>query len=357
MWAYIHTDELYHHGIKGQRWGVRRFQEDDGSLTPAGKRRYDDDNSSSGNKQNNTSTEKKKSKHRLKLEAAYMQKKGMSQEEAEKAASNRIRTEKTLAVVGAATVAAAAAYFITKKVKADTDGLIKGGTSLQRVEMTNEATLHDRFYVAKDNADKTKYAGKLGLLRKHQVGKAYIMDIGVKDDIKIAGNKQAFKTFEELYNKDSSFRDNVNALAKKNVHGGNAANGNMKKLYENFNSWLVVDRGNDRDLGGNKFYSALKEKGYGAVRDINDMKFSGYKAKNPLIVFGQKDNVMVKTFKELNDSDIGKNLKKDGMRETAGLIAAMGAVTVPSIAVSTYMDSASLTRGVNTNDQQNQVRR
>lgn len=26
MWKYVHTDELYHHGIKGQRWGVRRSQ-------------------------------------------------------------------------------------------------------------------------------------------------------------------------------------------------------------------------------------------------------------------------------------------------------------------------------------------
>ena len=31
--------ELYHFGIKGQRWGVRRYQNKDGSLTPAGKKR------------------------------------------------------------------------------------------------------------------------------------------------------------------------------------------------------------------------------------------------------------------------------------------------------------------------------
>jgi len=31
---------LVHHGIKGQRWGIRRYQNDDGSLTPAGVRRY-----------------------------------------------------------------------------------------------------------------------------------------------------------------------------------------------------------------------------------------------------------------------------------------------------------------------------
>lgn len=33
------NNELYHHGIKGMRWGIRRYQNKDGSLTPAGKRR------------------------------------------------------------------------------------------------------------------------------------------------------------------------------------------------------------------------------------------------------------------------------------------------------------------------------
>lgn len=38
------TDHLYlaHHGIKGMKWGVRRFQNPDGSLTSAGKARYGD---------------------------------------------------------------------------------------------------------------------------------------------------------------------------------------------------------------------------------------------------------------------------------------------------------------------------
>lgn len=33
-------NELYHYGIKGMRWGVRRFQNKDGSYTAKGKKRY-----------------------------------------------------------------------------------------------------------------------------------------------------------------------------------------------------------------------------------------------------------------------------------------------------------------------------
>lgn len=39
----IHNRELYHHGIKGMKWGVRRYQNKDGTLTDAGKKRYDRD--------------------------------------------------------------------------------------------------------------------------------------------------------------------------------------------------------------------------------------------------------------------------------------------------------------------------
>lgn len=54
----MENNVLIHHGIKGMKWGVRRFQKKDGSLTPAGKKRYSDGEKteSSSNKTSSNTT-------------------------------------------------------------------------------------------------------------------------------------------------------------------------------------------------------------------------------------------------------------------------------------------------------------
>ena len=110
----MRRDELYHFGIKGQKWGVRRFQNEDGSRTPSGKERYDD----------TPNAQIKKSKHRLKLEQRCKEL-GMTDEQARVAANKRIRTEKILAAsAGVAVTAAVATYVASKVAKRKCNGIM-----------------------------------------------------------------------------------------------------------------------------------------------------------------------------------------------------------------------------------------
>lgn len=118
MAYYVHNRELYHHGTKGMKWGVRRYQNKDGSLTQEGKMR-------AANKEKKQAMKKdvkyrkalsdadiKKKIERLKLEK---QLKDLTEEEV---SSGKKYAKGIMAAVGTAVITSVAAGAVKYGIKA-----------------------------------------------------------------------------------------------------------------------------------------------------------------------------------------------------------------------------------------------
>lgn len=101
--------ELKHFGIKGQKWGVRRYQNTDGSLTNAGKKRYfkpahEDYKKAHSRKsvRQMSNQELKDRNNRLNMEAQYYDLKKRTSA-GERAVQKYIKVAGTIAAIGMAT--------------------------------------------------------------------------------------------------------------------------------------------------------------------------------------------------------------------------------------------------------------
>ena len=108
----IKNNVLGHSGIKGQKWGIRRFQNEDGTLTEAGKARYNQDGSRK-NPEKMSDTELANANRRLSAESQYRQLTGTTQ-------PGRSINRDTAIKIGATFVSTAAATFLLRKYKKDT---------------------------------------------------------------------------------------------------------------------------------------------------------------------------------------------------------------------------------------------
>lgn len=121
--ALLGAQQIQHSGIKGQRWGVRRFQNEDGTLTEAGKARYNQDGSKK-NPEKMSDTELANANRRLSAESQYRQLTGTTQ-------PGRSINRDTAIKVGATFISTAAATFLLRKYKKGTwlgGDRIKDGT-------------------------------------------------------------------------------------------------------------------------------------------------------------------------------------------------------------------------------------
>lgn len=266
--------ELFHYGVKGMRWGVRRKEGPDGTVSSAIK---DPD----------------KSAHRVSTEASYITK-GYSAKDAELKANRRIRTQKVLLAVGATAVTAAVVY--GGKVAFDkrfTGVDLPMGTILKNINaLGDDQDLDRRLYTTFEAGDTKKYKGLLAATLRGNAKGTTIYETSLKatEGIKAPSHRQATKLYKEF-------------ISENKVPGS--------PDYKRFNLNLVKTT-----ESGEKFYDFMKSKGYNALLDSNDQFISGYNTKKPLIVFNAASST-VKSGQSVVESKVTNRL---AAQQTLGLL-------------------------------------
>ena len=333
---------LQHHGILGQRCGVRRFQNKDGSLTSKGKKRYSSLESSEDQK----NPKKKFNKDDYKWG-------NLSDEQKRK-------VKIAAATVGVLTLAAATAYLANKAYSNEfVDKVVSEGTNIHTIGANKNKQFNKAFYAAYKTGDRMRYKGMLGtsLLFQHP-GQAVVYDYSheLSKDLKIPSPRKATNVMSEMFSKDHEFKSQVKSMLNQwgSDTGGpkqqalmrqamDAMNKDktdiksMRKVYDAYNMMLVGhDNGGVFDQNHAKFYQTLKNLGYGAVIDVNDSKYSGYKSKAPLVIF----DAQVKTqaaVKELGlDKALMNNIGAQALNNYNKYIAYAGAGVGASAAITVY---------------------
>lgn len=336
------TTELYHHGIKGQRWGVRRYQYADGSLTPDGRKRY----SSYSN-----SSKAKKIENMLNLKV--------------KDVVNKAKTQ------------------LTGKQYVDT--YLKKGTTFSRIQTSKEFE-NFAFYATYKKHDVNEYLGLFGknlmsrsaaeakqaakkasatgseadiknaqeLKEKSKNMKVYQLKISSIQKLKVPSDENAGYITANLL-KEKEFKENVKASisdSKEKMRrptqqilfkqAENALKKDPSKLsssekiaiYKALN--LSLTNHNSQEIAAqNRFYSELKKKGYNALLDYNDKEYSSYHAKHPMIVF-DTESVRLQSVSEANPKVVdalykkynAERLLKEVSANTIGYISKFGTKSI-----------------------------
>lgn len=349
-------DELYHFGVKGMKWGVRRYQNEDGSLTSLGKKRDKMLSDRKTAKKHSTTSnmvkaeysrrefedaktrlklenQKKKSKRQQDLEKKYIDQ-GFAKDEAEIKAYNRAKTETILKVAGGIALASAAAYVAYKHYDKVTDRVFEKGSEIGRLTNNGSEPTNRAFYGFVNKHDKDRYEGLYGKTLGAN-GPVYRKAMRAAGDINVASPESARKVLKNMFDTDKQsfdvFKKNIDAMAsvvppttkqgklwrkaKQELDSGKIGD----NTYKAFNTMFVLHTKEQQPIN-DKFYSAMKKAGYGAIRDVNDKENSGYFAKNPLIVF-DTDKINVEGFTKLGNDHIDSMFAKEQGKIAAHTLA------------------------------------
>ena len=242
------VESFYHHGIKGMKWGIRRYQNKDGSLTPAGKKRYSPED----------------------LGIKPVQK-GVS-------------------------------------VNADGSITVSKGTSLQRLVSDKSRPLKDITYASMleyDNAKYIKYIGGKGLFGG---GRNKILSMKANEDLKAPSMDEASTIMVDMLNTNPEFRSKFTNMLGNTVSDKELARMNADPTGVDAKAWydeLNVSMTFSADFDANApyiqktFSDALQSKGYNMLRDEND--FQNKVSKAPVIILNPQKTLKVTSMTDITD--------------------------------------------------------
>lgn len=334
--------ELYHHGIKGQKWGVRRYQYADGSYTPAGRKRY-------GIDKNSSVTKRVTAIMNTRVEECV----------------NTVRTQ------------------VTGRQYVDT--YIAKGTTFSRIQ-TSENFENFAFYATYKKADSDKYMGLFGknlmtranrdavqaekqanasgseedlataaqLRDKANTMKVYQLKLETVKKLKVPSDENASDIVANLLN-ENDFKQNLEAsiadskekmrrptqqLLFKQAENAlkrdpsTMSSADRVAIYKALN--LSLTNHNAQEVAAqDRFYKELSKKGYNALLDYNDKEYSSYHAKRPMIVF-DTSSVKLQSVTETNPKVVNKlyakynaeRIAKEVSANTIGYVSKFGNKTV-----------------------------